>query len=668
MEYTKTDDRQLLRAYAEQRSHEAFATLAAKYADMVFRTALRRTRDRELAEDVTQAVFIVLARSAGTLRAKESIAGWLHQTAVFAAGNALRAEERRKRHERNAARIDLSETSDDLEIRDLAAIVEQELHRLPGMDRKLLILHFLEGIPIQQAADDLQISLEAARKRLSRALEKLRKRLARRGAMANAVMIGSSLAAIGATSSGATAVTIATTAVAGGTGGSAFALATDLIHMMRMLAMKKAAATLAVIGIVSGLGSVTIAQLTASPATKPSLAIRQPTPTTAPASQPASFLSDNLGTPIDWRPVVTGFDQSRAAIKTLNATIDAQLTAGSNTSPLKISWVFDGATELRDEFAFKARYPEHRRMLIMNGDTLEGSIQQQDQGRSFSNYWIYPGTKRPGHFFNSFTFFGNHGSRLPLAMEIERWRAVPSGEVKCFERLEAGSRIATLICINHANGATAVYVFDRDKNALIGHESRYQDSITQIMVDELREAEPGLWLPARYTQILEKTIRRVFTVSSMKINSPVDPAVFHTQFTPTSAIQDYRTRNMIWLEQEIELPDFTIETMNSLEGFAKEFKIGVLTTGTTRPAGTQPATTRSSTQGKPTEDLSRSKSSGNFSTTTDGDGASAVAVGWISRTLPAITSGAAWISAASFVAAIVFVFALLWNLFRRPAD
>lgn len=189
-----------------------------------------------------------------------------------------------------------------------------------------------------------------------------------------------------------------------------------------------------------------------------------------------------------------------------------------------------------------------------------------------------------------------------------------------------------------------------------------------ITIDELREAEPGIWLPARYTEILGKTTRRVYTVSSMKINSPIDPAVFHTQFTPTSAIQDYRTRNMIWLDQEIGLPDFSIETMNSLEGFAKEFKIGALTVGTTQPAGTQPATSRSSTQAKPKDDLLQSKSSGTLSTTADGDGGSTVAGGWVSRTLPAMASGAAWISAASFVGAIVLVFTLIRHFFRRRAD
>src|SRR5215213_1224967 len=98
-----TDDFDLLQAYARDRSQDAFARLVAKYSDMVFATSLRRTRRRDLAEDVTQAVFIVLGRSAAKLHKNGSLGAWLHKTAIHASANALRAERRRIHRERAGA-------------------------------------------------------------------------------------------------------------------------------------------------------------------------------------------------------------------------------------------------------------------------------------------------------------------------------------------------------------------------------------------------------------------------------------------------------------------------------------------------------------------------------------------------------------------------------------
>src|ERR1051326_4318523 len=132
------DDHGLLDAYARARSQEAFAGLVAKYADMVFGTALRRTRDWQLAEDVTQAVFIVLARRAGSLRGEGSLGGWLHRTTLYAAANAVRAEDRRRRRERNAARPELVREPPKDQVSDLLAAVEEQFNRLRAAERQLL--------------------------------------------------------------------------------------------------------------------------------------------------------------------------------------------------------------------------------------------------------------------------------------------------------------------------------------------------------------------------------------------------------------------------------------------------------------------------------------------------------------------------------------------------
>src|SRR3954468_4543746 len=98
------NDFELLRQYVDERRDDAFGRLVGRHADFVYAVALRRTGgDEHLAEDVTQATFIVLARRARSLTTEISLRGWLHKTACYAAANALRSQHRRRRYENEAA-------------------------------------------------------------------------------------------------------------------------------------------------------------------------------------------------------------------------------------------------------------------------------------------------------------------------------------------------------------------------------------------------------------------------------------------------------------------------------------------------------------------------------------------------------------------------------------
>src|SRR5437016_14260871 len=98
-----TDDEQLLRQYRRERSESAFSELVTRYIDLVYSAALRVVNgDTHLAQDVTQTVFIHLARKALSLPRDVALAGWLHRHTCYTAATAVRAERRRRTREQTA--------------------------------------------------------------------------------------------------------------------------------------------------------------------------------------------------------------------------------------------------------------------------------------------------------------------------------------------------------------------------------------------------------------------------------------------------------------------------------------------------------------------------------------------------------------------------------------
>src|SRR5215468_1808052 len=96
-------DQSLIRAYAHNHCESSFSELVHRHVDLVHSTALRVLRDEDLAEDVTQRVFLALAQHALKLQERLSLTGWLYETTRNAAINTVRSEERRRRREQEAA-------------------------------------------------------------------------------------------------------------------------------------------------------------------------------------------------------------------------------------------------------------------------------------------------------------------------------------------------------------------------------------------------------------------------------------------------------------------------------------------------------------------------------------------------------------------------------------
>ncbi|MBU6411165.1 MAG: sigma-70 family RNA polymerase sigma factor, partial [Verrucomicrobia bacterium] len=142
----EASDIALLREFAGQNSEAAFAELAQRHIHLVYSVALRFTGNSGDAEDVTQAVFILLARKAAGLSPRTVLAGWLYETTRHTASRLLRAQIRREAREREASmQTILDEPGDNNLWSQLAPHLEAAMSRLGERDRTLLALRFYEN-------------------------------------------------------------------------------------------------------------------------------------------------------------------------------------------------------------------------------------------------------------------------------------------------------------------------------------------------------------------------------------------------------------------------------------------------------------------------------------------------------------------------------------------
>jgi RNA polymerase sigma factor (sigma-70 family) len=189
------DDLNLLRDYARNNSEAAFAALVTRHVNLVYSVALRQVRDAHLAEEITQAVFIILARKADSLGDQTILPGWLCRTARYASANALTIQRRRHQREQEAHMQSILNEPENETWPHIAPLLDGAMEQLGQKDHDALVLRFFENKNFAEVGVALGASEDAAKMRVNRALEKLRKIFTKRGVVSTTTIISGAISA-----------------------------------------------------------------------------------------------------------------------------------------------------------------------------------------------------------------------------------------------------------------------------------------------------------------------------------------------------------------------------------------------------------------------------------------------------------------------------------------
>jgi len=189
------DDMDLLREYAQRKSEDAFGALVSRHVNLVYSVAYRQVGDSHLAEEVTQTVFIILARKAASLSPKTVISGWLYRTARYASAKALTMRRRREHREQEAYMRSQLNESDSHTWMEIEPDLDVAMAQLGEKDHNAVVLRYFEGRNFKDISAVLGTSEAGAKMRVNRALEKLRMFFSKRGLTCSSAAIAAAISA-----------------------------------------------------------------------------------------------------------------------------------------------------------------------------------------------------------------------------------------------------------------------------------------------------------------------------------------------------------------------------------------------------------------------------------------------------------------------------------------
>jgi RNA polymerase sigma factor (sigma-70 family) len=273
-------DTDLLQRWISRRDEAAFETLVWRHGPAVFGLCRRLVRREQDAEDAFQATFLTLARKAASIRNGEAVAAWLHRVACRVA---LQLRAALVPSVSLAADLvpcsseSIPDPADDAARRELLTVLTEEVARLPGHFRSVVVLCHLEGRTNEETAQELGLPIGTVNSRLVRARERLRNRLLRRGLALPAGGVAVLLAcwpaplsaALVSSTIRAALVFAAGQAVAAGVSPAVLALTEGVIKAMWVSKLKGVVAVVLAMAVLTGGGGVLSYRLRAEGETPP---------------------------------------------------------------------------------------------------------------------------------------------------------------------------------------------------------------------------------------------------------------------------------------------------------------------------------------------------------------------------------------------------------------
>jgi RNA polymerase sigma factor (sigma-70 family) len=269
-------DGELLGRFAEAQDEAAFAALVERHGPMVLRVCRRILGHCQDAEDACQAAFLVLVRKAPSIRKRGSAASWLFGVAARTARKLRASRARCECGGRVNEEVAADTSADDPSWREVRALLDEELLRLPEKYRAPLLLCYAEGLTRDEAARRLGLSPNRLRGRLDYGRRLLHGRLARRGVGLPAVLLAVLLAREG--SAAMPALLAVATVKAAALTAAGRALPPGLVPaqvvalmegMVRTMSLTKLKGLCAALLLVAGLGVGAGAALQAGPGAGP---------------------------------------------------------------------------------------------------------------------------------------------------------------------------------------------------------------------------------------------------------------------------------------------------------------------------------------------------------------------------------------------------------------